>query len=220
MWEQVSDGTGSVIVPDGCVDLIWLDESELVIAGPDTGPRPRHARAGVRSFGLRIRPGAAGSFLGMPASTLVDRQPAAADVFGSEMDRVTDRLAAEPDSVFDALAESVRWRRPTPDPVVAAAVYPLAEPGARVRSVAADLGISERQLHRRTVSAVGYAPKMLARVLRLRRLSRLPGTLAQRSIAAGYANQAHMSDEVRALTGTSASEYLVRFLEDGYRRGP
>jgi hypothetical protein len=70
------------------------------------------------------------------------------------------------------------------------------------------------------VDAVGYGPKMLGRVARLRRLiglssgahspSRVPQTLAERSVAAGYASQAHMSDEVRRLTGLTP----VRFLED------
>lgn len=39
------------------------------------------------------------------------------------------------------------------------------------------------------------------------------GSLAERALAAGYAHQAHMYDEVRSLTGTTA----VRFLEDGAR---
>jgi len=55
----------------------------------------------------------------------------------------------------------------------------------------------------------------LARVLRLRRLTRGPGpNLVERAIEAGYASQAHLSDEVRALTGLSASKYLVRFVEE------
>jgi methylphosphotriester-DNA--protein-cysteine methyltransferase len=84
-------------------------------------------------------------------------------------------------------------------------------PGARVAGVAAELGVSERQLHRRTLAAVGYGPKMLARVARLRRLMALPGDpLAARALDAGYSSQAHMTDEVRRLTGTTP----VRFLED------
>jgi methylphosphotriester-DNA--protein-cysteine methyltransferase len=84
-------------------------------------------------------------------------------------------------------------------------------PGARVAGVAAELGISERQLHRRMLEAVGYGPKMLARVARLRRLMALSGdSLASRALDAGYAGQSHMNDEVRRLTGTTP----VRFLED------
>jgi transcriptional regulator GlxA family with amidase domain len=86
-----------------------------------------------------------------------------------------------------------------------------AAPGARVADVAAEIGYSERQLNRRVLAAVGYGPKMLVRVARLRRLVSLSdGSLASRALEAGYASQAHMSDEVRSLTGLTP----VRFLED------
>ena len=58
---------------------------------------------------------------------------------------------------------------------------------------------------------MGYGPKLLARVARLRRLvAAADESLAARAFAAGYASQAHMSDEVRRLTGLTP----VRFLED------
>jgi methylphosphotriester-DNA--protein-cysteine methyltransferase len=80
-----------------------------------------------------------------------------------------------------------------------------------VARVANDLGVSERQLHRRTLAAVGYGPKMLARVARLRRLIALSDdSLASRALDAGYSSQAHMTDEVRQLTGSTP----VRFLKD------
>ncbi|WP_131770526.1 AraC family transcriptional regulator [Candidatus Protofrankia californiensis] len=216
LWERMSAGGQQLIVPDGCVDLIWLAERELVIAGPDTGPRTVWLPAGSRSSGLRLRPGAAGGFLGRPASEVRNCQVNAEDVFGQEAARLAERLAAA--STTDRLrllAHVVRWRQVTPDPVVTAAACWLGRPDARIATVAAGLGISERQLHRRTLAAVGYAPKVLARVLRLCRLTRGPGsTLVERALEAGYASQAHMSDEVRALTGLSPSRYLVRFMED------
>jgi AraC-like DNA-binding protein len=163
-----------------------------------------------------LRPGAAGAFLGRPALAVRDCQVAAADLFGTDAVRLADELAAAsaPDRLR-LLAELARTRRITPDPLVTAAAARLARAGARVAAVAADLGVSERQLHRRTQAAVGYAPKVLGRVLRLRRLARVAGwSLADRALAAGYASQAHMSDEVRALTGLTASQYLVRFSEE------
>lgn len=102
-------------------------------------------------------------------------------------------------------------RGAAPDQVVLAAVSRLGVPGARVADVAAEVGYSERQLNRRVLAAVGYGPKMLARVARLRRLVAIEaGPLAARALTAGYASQAHMSDEVRELTGLTP----VRFLED------
>jgi methylphosphotriester-DNA--protein-cysteine methyltransferase len=95
--------------------------------------------------------------------------------------------------------------------LVAAWARFLAARDARVADVAAALGVSERQLHRRTLAAIGYGPKVLARVARLRRLVAVAEeSLALRALEAGYASQAHMTDEVRRMTGLTP----VRFLED------
>ena len=87
----------------------------------------------------------------------------------------------------------------------------LDRPHARVAAVAAELGVSARQLQRRVTDAVGYGPKTLARVLRFRRLQALPaGPLVELALEAGYADQAHMTAEVTELAGISP----VRFLKD------
>jgi AraC-like DNA-binding protein len=104
---------------------------------------------------------------------------------------------------------------------VRAAIDALDHRHARVAAVAAELGVSARQLQRRVVDAVGYGPKMLARVLRFRRLQALaappgdPGSapeppLVDLALDAGYADQAHMTAEVTRLAGLSP----VRFLKD------
>jgi AraC-like DNA-binding protein len=215
LWEQQPDSSRpQLIVPDGCIDLIWLAEGELIVAGADTGPRTVVLPAGLRSTGVRLRPGAAGAFLGHSADSFRNCQVRADDVPGLGSGRLTDQLAAaKPRERLRLLASVVRDRQTNPDPLVVAAADRL--PSARVAEVAAELGVSERHLHRRTLAAVGYAPKMLGRVLRLRRLTQLvDGPLADRACTAGYASQSHMSDEVRRLTGMTAREYLVRFLED------
>ncbi|HEY6398472.1 MAG TPA: helix-turn-helix domain-containing protein [Solirubrobacteraceae bacterium] len=112
---------------------------------------------------------------------------------------------------LELLAEAMARRDGQPDELVMAAVRRLADARARIASVAAELGVGERQLHRRVVAAVGYGPKMLTRVARLRRLITLADrSLAWRALDAGYASQAHMNEEVRRLTGTTP----VRFLKD------
>jgi AraC-like DNA-binding protein len=200
------------VVPDGCVDLIWLAGRELVIAGADTGPRIVALLAGTRSAGIRLRPGAAGAILGQPASELRDHQVAAALVWGEPVAGLEEAMAgAEPTRRLELLADAVARRPVAPDPLVLHAARKLSVPGARVADVATDLGVGERQLHRRMLAAVGYGPKVLARVARLRRLVALADqSLASRALEAGYASQAHMTDEVRRLTGLTP----VRFLED------
>lgn len=201
------------IVPDGCVDLIWMADQALVIAGPDTGPRIVELPAGVLSSGIRIRPGAAGAVLGCPTSEIRDHQVDAELVWGRQSAQLREELAlTAPEQRLDLLADAIARRHSEPDVLVVEAARRLAVPGARVTAVAAGLGVSERQLNRRTLTAVGYGPKVLSRVARLRRLVALCGqnSLGARAVDAGFASQAHMNEEVLRLTGLTP----VRFLKD------
>jgi AraC-like DNA-binding protein len=213
LWENDADEARTQrVVPDGCVDLIWLGPRELVVAGADTGPRHVELPAGARLSGIRLRPGAAGAVLGLPAAAVRDAQLSLASIWGESGLELEDAIDdAEPARRLQLLAAAVARRRAEPDPLVLAAARKLAVASVRVATVADELGVSERQLHRRTLAAVGYGPKMLARVARLRRLvSRSEERLVARALAAGYASQAHMNEEVRRLTGATP----VRFLKD------
>ena len=35
LWTRTTDGTAQRVLPDGCMDLLWI-EGDLVVAGPDT----------------------------------------------------------------------------------------------------------------------------------------------------------------------------------------
>ncbi|WP_280437178.1 DUF6597 domain-containing transcriptional factor [Nocardia carnea] len=210
VWESdvLVAGTQRVI-PDGCVDLVWLGRRVLVV-GADTEPMT-WAAAGEQAEGVRLRPGTAGRVLGVPADEVRDRQLPLSDLWPTVADWPDLPAAADPAARLRLLTEAVLHRKAEPDPLVGAAVRRLVVPRVRVSAVAADLGVSERQLNRRVTAAVGYGPKFLARVARLRRLVAARGeSLAERAYAAGYAGQAHMTDEVRRLTGLTP----VRFLED------
>jgi AraC-like DNA-binding protein len=217
LWEHdVPPGHEQRIIPDGCVDLVRLD-GELVVVGADTGPvvAVPGATPTSRTSGIRLRPGAAGAVLGLPASEVRDQRVPLADVWPDVGPALAEALdTAGPAGRLDLLARTVLDRKAERDRLVAAAARRLGEPGSRIAGVADDLGVSERHLYRRTVAAVGYGPKMLGRVARLRRLIGLSSgarsPLADRATLAGYASQAHMSDEVRRLTGRTP----VRFLED------
>jgi transcriptional regulator GlxA family with amidase domain len=198
-------------VPDGCVDLVWLGDQGLQVVGADTGPHVVEP-LGSSVAGIRLRPGAAGAVLGIPASEVRDQRVDLSMVWGAGTRLTTELMStAAPSRRLALLTREVLLRRATPDSLVVAAARALAQPSARVGHVAEDLGVSERQLRRRTLTAIGYGPKTLARVARLRRLISLDGEqLAVRAVLAGYASQAHMTEEVRRLTGTTP----VRFLKD------
>jgi transcriptional regulator GlxA family with amidase domain len=83
-----------------------------------------------------------------------------------------------------------------------------------VDQLCSTLDVSGRTLHRSFISACGYGPKTLQRIMRLQRTLRLVSTparlggLADLAAAAGYADQAHMTREFQALTGFTPARYL------------
>lgn len=194
VWTNVAvSASTQLVVPDGCVDLIWGPDGPQV-AGPDTGPMPVRMNRGDRYTGIRFRPGAVGEVFGVPVEALRDaRVPLA------ELGVLPDLT---PDTMQEALA--VRLREvPGPDPAASAIAGALGT-GMSVGQVAWELGFAERQLRRRSLRAFGYGPKTLQRVVRFQRALRLArhGTaLAEVALACGYADQSHMANEVRRLAG-------------------
>ena len=78
--------------------------------------------------------------------------------------------------------------------------------GERVATIATAVGLSARQLQRRSREAFGYGPQLLTRILRLGEalaLARRGVPLAAVAATCGYADQAHLADDVRSLAGTT-----------------
>ncbi|MEZ0491980.1 helix-turn-helix domain-containing protein [Kineococcus sp. TBRC 1896] len=206
VWTSASAGadTGPVL-PDGCMDLLWRSDTErLLVAGPDTRPQSGGAGAGVRWTGLRFVPGHAPAVLGVRAEELRDRRVDLADLWGAARVRqltATVAASAAPGAVLEAVAGA----GPACDPALDHVVRALAA-GRRVAAVAADLDVSERTLHRRSLAAFGYSPQLLARVLRFRRaLAALRAGHPPAEVAAGLGltDQAHLTREVRRFGGTT-----------------
>lgn len=206
LWTGMAAG-GQRIVPDGAMDLIWVGD-HILIAGPDSQAHVSSLTAGTALTGLRFAPGTLPGILGLPASELRDLRVRLDEVWSrSEAQRLADRIAgaADPGSALEAAsAECLRAAGPRP-PIVGAIVTRV-RGGQPIAAVAAEVGLSERQLHRRSLAAFGYGPKVLARVLRMDRalaLARAGVPFAETAARAGYADQAHLARDVRALTGTS-----------------
>ncbi len=201
------------VVPDGCIDVIWLD-GWLHVAGPDTGPVQVALRPGALVVGVRFRPGLAPALLDVPATELLDARVDLDALWGRAAGPLAERLAGATgaEQAMAMLEGEVLARlpsaRPT-DPLVEAVVDHLrqAPPAPVVSRIATALGSSERQLRRRCLAAFGYGPKTLDRILRFQRflaLARRAGPaagLATQAAEAGYADQAHLTRECRSLGG-------------------
>lgn len=209
------DTTPVRILPDGCVDVIW-DGTQLCVAGPDTIAAWADVVAGTTLTGVRLAPGVAEAVFGVPMHALRDQRVALRDLWGARSDALAARLAERaerPALAVRLLQDAVTTLPAAPDPLMAQVFARLAgTPTSRIAALARDLGIGERQLHRRCLSAFGYCPKTLDRILRLQRLLALAprqASLTAAAHAAGYADASHLVREAQHLAGLAPGA-LVR----------
>ncbi|MDA0565074.1 helix-turn-helix domain-containing protein [Streptomonospora sp. S1-112] len=216
------------LVPDGCVDVLWIAGRRLVVCAPETTGWTFELPPDTPAVGVRFRPGRAGAVLGMDVPAALNRRVELADLLGARAERLLrDRLeavGAAPREQVAALEGFVRRRAeraPAADPVAGAAAELLAaDPAATVDAIAAAAGVSGRQVHRACVAAFGYGPSVLRRILRLQRFLRLarhpgaPADLAGLAHLAGFTDQSHLYREARAIGGAHPAELA------GRRAGP
>jgi AraC-like DNA-binding protein len=224
LWRRDAEPERRVhrVVPDACVDIVWVPGRLPLVAGPATRPLLSEQPAGAAAFGVRFRVGAAGAALGWPAHDLLDATVGLDELWGrAAAEAIAERAeaAGDPACRLAVLAAGVAARLPASerlDGAVRLAATSMAVPGARVQRLGDRVGLGERQLRRRFADAVGYGPKTLQRVLRFQRFLALAhdgggvaGDLARLALDAGYADQAHLTRECRRLSGLPPAALLA-----------
>jgi transcriptional regulator GlxA family with amidase domain len=181
--------------------------------------------------GVRFRPGAAIAMLGVAARELRDETAGAGDVWGGAGRSLDAQLAdaggpGEARAALEAelLARSARAAVPDARLERAVATLRTARGELPVPAVAASAGLGERQLERLFVERVGYGPKVFARVVRMEHAvasiatsARVRGSIASWASFArscGYADQAHLIREFRALTGVTPAAYALSEIDN------
>jgi AraC-like DNA-binding protein len=224
LWASVvPDGADrtTLVLPDACSDLVWEQGTGGYVAGPDTGPVRTVTRAGTVIVGVRFRPSAGGTALGLPLSEVRDRRVALADLLPAAARRLPASLSPAEAAERAVDLAGLLIAGAAPDHAVSRAAALLRDPAARTEDIAEQVGFSERQLRRRVHAAAGYGPKTLQRVLRFQRFVRMLDASAQQpdlalaAALAGYADQAHLTRECLALSGlTPAALARVRHAHD------
>ncbi len=208
------------VLPDGGVDLLfsaprrggaWVAQ----IFGAKTSALVVEDAERMDKLAVRLRPGAAARWLGVPAHTLADRALPLDACWGREARELTARLGeARSRSARRALVEAALLARASrvaePAAGVEAAVAALVASGGGepVRTLARETGVSERRLERLFREHVGLAPKRFARIVRLTRARRALARGASQleaALVAGYHDQAHLHRDCRALAGVPLS---------------
>ncbi|GAA1577460.1 helix-turn-helix transcriptional regulator [Kribbella hippodromi] len=208
LWTRTAEGGEFRILPDGCMDLMLIDGA-LYVAGPDSRAWTGEAPRGTKYAGVRFAPGSAPAFLGVPARELLNQQVLLGDLWSPNRSRrLADRIRSAPDPATALDQEVAKLVDTPPDRLISQVLRSvrdgLLRGSAGVSRLAGAVDLSERQLHRRCLDAFGYGPKMLDRVLWMNVAldhARTGLALADVATRTGYADQAHFTRDVKALTG-------------------
>jgi AraC-like DNA-binding protein len=209
------------VIPDGHVDLVFdVLEGKAYLAGPrDTPLEVVHERP-TELFGVTLMPGAATATLGISAAALsLDWSPLEsvvgpwASVLGQRL-----RAASTPLLRLGVIEAFLLGRLSRLDPRVTRALCAIVDAKGQVGVAALghDARSSSRNLTRLFHEWVGLSPKRFARIVRvqaaLRRLAEHPPPdLARLASELGFADQAHMTRELRALAGAAPRSLAETF---------
>jgi len=221
------NATAERVIPDGCIDLV------LAYGGPGGADGP-HATLAVGTMtrplvigaadtaayvGVRFWPGRALPFLGVPAAELTDLRVDVADLWrdrGASLEGLYGRQPTTVRGAFEGLLLHRLTRARPLDRTVDAAVRAILRAGGNlaIASLAPALGVTRQHLARAFATHVGVPPKTFARVARVRRAlakARVATAVDWSALAldAGFYDQAHLSGEVKEITGRTPSEWLA-----------
>jgi AraC-like DNA-binding protein len=213
-------GEARTLLPDECVDMYWVNGS-VWVSGPETRSWRSASPPGTDAVGVCFRSGVAPSLLGVAASELRDARVCLDQLWGARAAReLTERVSCRDDDDGRAIELENAVRRMAAGAwgldVVALEVTDRLRTvrTASARELARAAHLSERQLHRRCTAAFGYGPEFLLRIHRIQRFLQLardesrPPRLAGLAIDAGYADQPHLTREVRSIMGTTPAQLL------------
>ena len=201
-----------LLVPDACCDLLWLSTGSMWLCGPDTHAFSFELAQGTEAVGVRFRPGYAGQVLGVDVAAIRDLRVKVSPPQGSHGPHPAGRLDALVSHV-EASVSAVRRLHRWPDIVLDLLA---AHPRLSTADLAAAVGLSTRQVHRRALSHFGFGTSTLARILRFQRFAahanllgaQAPRTLAELAHRAGYADQAHLGRECRQIAGMTPARFV------------
>jgi len=180
--------------------------------GPMTNSAELRVSGGVHNFTVHFTPTGLSILLGLRMGELVDSGVAAADILGGSIaelddrvrraDRFETRVAAVETWVQSAME---RARAPHPSDRLAQLILRTGGRGS-IDELALRVGMTGRHAHRRFMADVGLAPKAYARIVRMNaaiaaKQRRRNAAWIEIAHACGYADQAHLVREFRALTG-------------------
>jgi AraC-like DNA-binding protein len=200
--------------------VLPVNDGPPVVVGPWTQSFLACFSPGTTIVGARFHPGQASALLGLPASELLNQSVPLDGIWKAAASAPFARVVGErtlrgrQSSMEVALLGRLAQAAPADQVMTAATHWFGQHPHGRTERLSQSMGLSNRQLHRRFLAAVGYGPKLFHSVLRFQRLLNLwgptnsPRRLAHAAADAGYADQAHMTRDVQRFAGVPPSRLL------------
>ncbi len=219
-WEARPHGS-TRLTPDGCSDLLCTSAGHVLLCGPEHRSWAFTLPDDVTAVGIRFRAGQVRALFDLDVSTLTDRQVPLRSIVGAERSDVLASRRTEPAALSDRRRDLLDWFRlwaadREPDTLSDAIVQLLVHsPRASQQTMAADLAMSPRTLHRRAVERFGYGTATLARLLRFQRLVALAlmadqtASLGDLAAEAGYADHAHLVRDCRDISDQPPKAFLA-----------
>lgn len=216
-----------IISLDEPIEVVHLPDGDCrrrafpaVIAGLQTVAASVRHGSSLRIIRVLLSPLAARAVLGVRASEIASGVFGVPEVLGRRGDELVERLAGAGSwpqcfAVLDeVLVSGLEDRNIVPMPLRRAWRGITSSEGApRVDAVARDVGLSRRHLSERFAAEFGLTPKVAMRVARLdhagRQLQTNGESLSAVAAACGYVDQAHLTREWRALTGTTPAAWVA-----------
>lgn len=211
-YEQAKQADGAELATHGLIG--GMHTAPLLITQDST-------QAGLH---LELNPLGARALLGMPAAELSGEVLALGDLGVTPLAELPERLRAVPDwarrfDILDATLCRVVGQKPAPTSEVGLAWSRLLSAAGRMRmaDLSGETGWSRRHLRARFKAELGLSPKQAARVLRfehacVRLRAGTAPDLATLASECGYFDQAHLSNEWRALAGCSPGTWITEEL--------
>jgi AraC-like DNA-binding protein len=216
------------VLPEASVNLVfWLPrgwqqpESMIppILSGPTLKEFRKPATPGEAYLGVRFRAGAGPAFVDCPGSKLTSIIQPLHMVQPDWAQRLTTQLhgthseAEALAAVIDGLRERAHNAPPADTLMIEAAAWFRRQEGPiTLQQWSSEAGLSERQFRRRFLDAVGLSPKAFMRVVRMQSFVREHMlhphvNWGQLSYQAGFADQAHLVNEFRSLSGDRPTSF-------------
>jgi AraC-like DNA-binding protein len=212
---------------------VGVDFSKSWISGIQQRWIVIEAQRGASMMVIQFRAGGARALTGHDASVLANAVHPLSDVMNGTATSLRDRIL-EADGIAARFAAAESWllervgEARAVHPAVQTLATALGRPGKRVRDLADDVGLSDRQLRSIFVEAVGVSPKSFARIARfqtlLRALARTgrddpalegealpPPDWSMLAAETGYSDQSHLSHEFMAFAGMTPGAYAAAY---------